>query len=268
MLVSISSWSYRAWFDSGACDMFSFLDEVQRLGADGFEIFPRHVCADDPAGCLKKIAAAARQKKLAIASLIAGNDFARPAAAERAQQVAHMQQCIVNAAGAGITRLNTFTGYHTDGQDPWMELCRVIDAYREVMPLAEQHGLLLCIENHSSVCTDADSILHIIKAVGSTHLRTNPDFTNFVPEFSRRSSRALDRIYTETAKFAPLAANAHLKVNEFDAQGNHAHVDVARLVGMLRDVNYDGHIVLEMYGEGDPADVCARGVALLRKVLA
>jgi len=267
MKVSISSWNYNAPITEGKTDLLAFADEVKRLGADGLEIFGRHLNGDDLAGHLKRVVAKAGDLGLEISSLIEGNDFARPAAAERGEQVERMKQWIAMAAEAGIERLNTFTGYHTPGEDPAMEVCRVIDAYREVAPLAERHGVLLCIENHSSVCRDADGILAIIRRVGSDCIRTNPDVTNFVPDFGLRGPRAREAIYTETAKLAPVMANAHLKVGEFTETGEHAHVDMPRLMGLFRDAGYDGHVVLEVYGDGDRPEACAKGVTLMRKYL-
>jgi len=265
--ASISSWSYRSLFDAGKFDLLSFVDEVKRQEADAFEIFPRHVDEDDPAGHLKEVAARAADLGLEISSVIAANDFARPRAAERAEQVERMKGWIACAAGAGIRRLNTFTGYHTDGDDPLMEIHRVIDAYREVAPVAEEHDVLLCIENHSSVARDADTILRIIAAVGSAAVRTNPDFTNFVADFRSRSERFLEAVYTETQKVAPLAANAHLKIADFRTDGEHAYVDFGRLARLLRDAGYDGHVVLEYYGKDDCIEACTKGVALLRRYL-
>jgi len=268
MKASVSSWSYRALFERNEIDLLGFVDEVKRLGADGFEIFPRHVDESDPGGHLKEVAAKASRLGLEISSLIAGNDFARATAADRAEQVERFKQCLEHAAAAGIERLNTFTGYHGDGGDPAIETCRVIDAYREVMPLAERLAVLCCIENHSSVCRDADGILALLRAVGSENLRTNPDPSNFVADFAVRGERAREAIYTETAKIAPLAANAHLKVGDFTEDGEHAYVDVARLHAIYREARYDGHVVLEVYGDADQAvDVCEKGIALLRKYM-
>ena len=268
MDVSISSWSYRKWFEEGKCDLLSFVDEVKRQGAAGFEIFPQHVNQDDPGAHLKEVARKASRLGLSISSVIAGNDFARPLATERAEQVERMKHWIAATAGAGVHTMNTFTGYHTSGDAPVLEAYRVIDCYREVMPVAEEHNVLLCIENHSSVCPDADGLLWLIRAVGSRNLRTNPDPTNFVPEFAARGQRAREAVYSETAKVAPLMANAHLKIAEFTADGDHAHADVPRLLDIFRSAGYDGHIVLEYYAQGDPAEPCAKGVALLRRLLA
>jgi sugar phosphate isomerase/epimerase len=267
MLVSVSSWSYRKLFDEKKMDILAFVDEAKRLGADGLEVFPSYLSQEDIGGHLKQVARKAETLGLSIASLIVGNDFARPTAVERAEQVERTKQWIAYAAEAGVHRLNTFTGYHTPGADPFMEACRVVDAYREVMPVADKHDAVLCIENHSTVCTDADGILSIIAAVGSSRLRTNPDFTNFVPEFRARSKRSLEAIYRETEKIARLAANAHLKVGEFTETGDDPYVDVPRLLDILRKAGYDGHIVLEYYGADDPAAACAKGVALLRRLL-
>ncbi|KPK59384.1 MAG: hypothetical protein AMK73_08655 [Planctomycetes bacterium SM23_32] len=268
MDVSVSSWSYRSWFDEGRCDLLSFLDEVKGLGADGFEVFPQHVDQDDPGGHLKEVAAKAGDMSLSIASVIAGNDFARPLASDRAEQVERMKEWITHSAEAGIHRMNAFTGYHTSGEDPLMEACRVVDGYREVAPVAEARSVLLCLENHSSVCPDADGLLWLIRAVGSDALRTNPDPTNFVPDYQVRSSRSREMIYSETQKVAPLMANCHLKIADFTESGDHAHVDVPRLLDILRSVGYDDHIVLEYSGRDDPAEPCRQGVALLRKLLA
>jgi hypothetical protein len=42
---------------------------------------------------------------------------------------------------------------------------------------------------------------------------------------------------------------------------------VARILDIFRSVGYDGHVVLEYYGREDPAEPCAKGVALLRRLL-
>lgn len=270
MKASISAWSYRSLIegDGAGMDLLSFVDEAKRQGADGFEIFPSYVDAARRPEHLKEVMAKAKSLGLEVSSLIAGNDFARPRAQERAEQVGGMKRWIEAAAAAGIPRMNVFTGYHQPGQDPTMETMRVIDSYREVMPLAEELGITLCIENHSSVHPDADGILAIIRAVGSDRLRTNPDPTNFVPGFTQRDDGAREAVYLETEKVAPLMANAHIKVNTFDAEGNAEFVDVARVLSIFRAAGYDEHVVLEYYGSGDPRESMRQGVAQLKRLFA
>jgi len=267
MKVGISAWSYRWLFGHGTMTYAKFLDEVKRRKADSFEIFPGFLDEERVESQVKQIAKKAKRLRLGISSLIVCNDFARPAATERAEQVERMKRFIDAAADAGVRRLNTFTGYHIDGQDPTMEYMRVIDAYREVMPLAEKRKVPLCIENHSSVCRDADSLLAIIRAVGSPALRTNPDPTNFCRGYQTGDDRMREIIYTETEKFAPLMANAHLKMGTFDAKGNAEFVDIARLIRIFRKAKYTGDLVIEYNGQGDPRESVAKGIAQLRRLL-
>ncbi len=247
-------------------DLLGLLTEAKDSGADGFEYYPQYVDEERPAEHRKEVMEKAGSLGLEVASLIAGNDFARAAAAERAEQVERMKRWIEAAASAGIPRMNVFTGYHQAGQAPTMECMRVIDSYREVAPLAEEKGILLCIENHSSVHPDADGILAIIRAIGSPCMRTNPDPTNFCRGFTNLGEKAREVIYSETEKVAPLTANAHLKVNEFDGDGNAKFVDVERLLKTLKAAGYDGHVVLEFYGKENPRESMSKGVAQLKRV--
>ena len=72
----------------------------------------------------------------------------------------------------------------------------------------------------------------------------------------------------QAERYSGLASNAHLKVADFTADGEHAYVSAKRILDIWRKVGYDGHIVLEVYGKGDdPAGVSAKGLALLRKYM-
>lgn len=271
MKTAVATWSYRQWFDEGRMDIPAFLEQVKDLGAAGAEIHPRHLRQDEPIGPqLEDAARRAAQLGLEIAAVTAGNNFALATAAERAGEIERFVRMIEDAAAAGIRRLNTFTGYHNAGTDPLLERCRVIDAYREVCPLAAERNILLCLENHSTVCRDADGMLAILAAVGSPALRTNPDPTNFVAEFMNRSDGAREAIYTETARIAPAAANAHFKVGDFTDDGEHAYVDTARMIDIYRRAGYEGFISLEIYGREHPAhptEVCTKALALLERHL-
>ncbi len=273
MQIGISSWSYRKALESGRMNFNEFVDETARLGAHGVEVANWHLIGGpgspdpDKAADLKQIVVHAQTAGVGISALIAGNDFALPASADRAKHIADTIGWIRMAADTGIERVNVFTGYHTDGQDPAIERVRVVDAFCEVVPVAEALGVTLCLENHSTVHPDADGLLAIIRQVGSDRVGTNPDPTNFVFGYDRLDPTARERIYTETEKIAPLAANSHLKINTFDAAGNAEFVDVERILDIYRRTGFDGYIVLEYWGEGEPEEPNAKGVELLRRLL-
>jgi sugar phosphate isomerase/epimerase len=266
MKACISSWGYRKWFDEKKCDFMGFIDQVKRHKADGFEIFSWHLDqGENYAKEVKEIAKRAKAEKLLISALIVGNDFGHFDIHERAKNVDMMIRAITTAAACGIKRLNVFTGYHRPDQDPEMEVFRVVDCYRQVAPLAEEKGILLCMENHSSIHPDVDGLLWLFRKVGSPMLRPNPDPTNFCPAYDTASERQKEVIYKSLEKFAPGAANAHLKIRDFTPKGEHAHVDMARLAQIYKAAKYTGPMVLEYHGETDPVEPIAKGVKLIRK---
>lgn len=265
MLVTISSWSYRNLFTLGAMNYDSYLAEVKRVGADGIEIFPGYLDPQGPMGHVQAIADKAETMGLSVSTLIVRNNFAMPSAQERERQVSHVRTCVVTAAASGIQRLNVFTGEHTDGQDAHEEQRRVVECFRECVPLAEENCITLCLENCSTVGPDADSILAIVAAVDNPVLRTNPDPTNLFHSCGLTG----ERIYEETRKLMPLAGSFHLRVGADSFCGaDRSGLDLARTVAMLREFGYDGHIVLEHDGGTDPIGDCERAVATVRRYLA
>lgn len=268
MQAYVSSWIYRAKFEAPEYTLFRFLDDIKAIGGAGIEIYPKHMKGADPEAELVEVKKLADAKGLGISALILANDFARPTAIERAEQVERAKRFIGWTAAAGIANLNVFTGYHQAGEDPFMEAMRVIDAFREVAPVAREKGVTLCLENHSSVVNDIDGLMKLIAEIGDPALKSNPDPSNFVPEAHVRGEKSLEAMYPATERYATVMANAHLKIGDFKPDGEHSFIDVARIIGIFRKAGYDGPVVLETYGTPDqyPAEeTCRQGLDLLRR---
>ena len=266
MRIGVSARGYRKTFQERRMDYAGLLDEAKRIGADGIEIFSTFLDPDRRREQIVEIARSAREQKMDISTLTVGNDFALPTARERANQVDRMVQAIEDASVARILRLNVFVGYHHSGQDPALERMRVIDSFVEAMPLAEKLDITLCIENHGSVIREVDGLLSIIRMVGSPNLKLDASPTNFIRSFFSRDKRAQRGILPETKKAAPMSANVHLKINTFTG-GEANAVPTRQLLDIFRNVGYEGFIVLEYVGRGDPEEPNRLGVALLRKLL-
>jgi sugar phosphate isomerase/epimerase len=268
MQAYISSWSFRTKFDDDGYTLVDFVDEVADLGADGVEIYPKHIKGDDTRKALEAMKERADSKGLGIASLIVANDFAKDTAADRAEQVERAKEFIGHADAIGVKNLNVFTGYHTKGADPFIEIWRVVDGFREIAPIAEKAGVNLCLENHSTVVNDADGIMKLIDEIGSPAMKTNPDPSNFVAEAMVRGEKAREEIYRGTEVIAPLMTNSHIKIGAFTDDGEHAFIDVPRLFDIYRKAGYDGPVVLEIYGKPGTfpiEETCAKGLKLMRK---
>lgn len=126
-------------------------------------------------------------KKLGLEiSLVGSHGFAqgpcdpkyRPAAVEK------LRDAITVAADVGCKKVITFTGMKFEGMDPEKAAQDCIDAWKEVLPLAEEKGVTLVLEHLNSrdnthpmkghpgyFGDDVDFCVDLIKRVGSPHFK-------------------------------------------------------------------------------------------------
>jgi len=264
MKVSVSSWGYRKAFAEGMT-WPQYADELVRLGADGTEIHFGYIDQARRGEAYLEIIAMLRERGLDCSTIIAGNNFAMAKALDRAAQVEDFKDYLAIARASRVNRLNVFTGYHRDGQDPATERMRVIDAYHEVMPLAEGLGVLCCMENHSSVVSDVPGLLEMFAEIGSPNLVPNPDPTNVVRGFFQEPSEAdVKKVLDDLRQYVIGAGNIHIKIDTF-TDGVPDKVPFDEIIAILKENDYDGWIVLEYCGQDDPGPAHDAGVAYLKK---
>lgn len=126
-------------------------------------------------------------KKLGLEiSLVGSHGFAqgpcdpkyRPVAVEK------LRDAITVAADVGCKKVITFTGMKFEGMDPEKAAQDCIDAWKEVLPLAEEKGVTLVLEHLNSrdnthpmkghpgyFGDDVDFCVDLIKRVGSPHFK-------------------------------------------------------------------------------------------------
>jgi sugar phosphate isomerase/epimerase len=265
--IAVSSWGYRAAFAEGM-SWPEFADETKAAGADGFEVHFGYLDRNRLGQQYLWIAELARERGLGISTIIAGNDFGKAAPGERGQEIARFLDYLAVARLADVWRLNVFTAYHQEGQDPAVERARVVDAYRRVMPVAEELGVVCCLENHSSVVSDIDGLLRLIDDVGSPNLVPNPDPTNVVHGYFRREPTDDERnqVLDAAAHYLRGAGNLHIKVDTL-TDGRPDKVPMDEIVAIAKAAHYEGWIVLEYCGQNDPRPVHAEAVPYLRNLL-
>jgi len=266
MRIGVSSWGYRKAFADGM-DWPAFARETKAVGADGYEVHFGYLDRQRLGQQYIWVTELAQEQGLGVSTLIAGNDFAKADVGERAHEIARFLDCIAAARLSGVQRLNVFTGYHQEGQDPAVERARVVEAYRRVMPVAEELGVVCCLENHSSVVADIDGLLELLYDVASPNLVPNPDPTNVVRGYFQREPSQADvrDVLDAAARFMPGAGNLHIKIDTL-TDGVPDKVPMAEIVELAKDSHYDGWIVLEYCGQGDPRPIHAEAVPYLRSL--
>jgi sugar phosphate isomerase/epimerase len=143
------------------------------------------------------------------------------------------------ALGCHSIRVNTGNGYSSTDVSRAAEACSALAEYGELNKIN-----IIC-ENHGGPSSNPDALLALIKEVGKDRFGTLPDFGNFPKD--RRNNYMLD-VYEAIARMMPYAKGVSAKSYNFDANGRETSLDYARIMKIVTDSGYHGHVGIEYEG--------------------
>jgi hypothetical protein len=263
MEPALHSWSFRDRFKGDPdFDIFQALDMTAEMGFGAIEVMSgmagqpaEHLGSDDPAH-LRKAMAHAERAGVRIVCLATYNDFAYVRDEEwRLANIRYVKDWLRIAAELGVPNIRMLTGYYIEGEDRERLEKLTLDGIRECVPVAEECGVNMAVENHNSLFFSADELLWLIDEMGSERLTTCPDPSNWCRGFLTGEASAEEResVFEQAAMVAPLATQSHLKLRGITDDGSLAawEGDLDRLLGIYRDAGYDGPVAFESVAPGD-----------------
>jgi sugar phosphate isomerase/epimerase len=175
---------------------------------------------------------------------------------DKAKRSASIAQCVEYlpiGKHLGLSYMRFNTGGDVEPGEEQIALCS--DSFAQLAQAGEEHGIMVCIENHGGLSRNPEPIVEVMKRVNSSFCRTLPDFGNFAPEIR----------YEALEKVVPYAAACHAKFFEFDEHGNDTQIDVGRIKNIFQRASFDGRLALEFEGQGDDAEGVRLSKALLHR---
>ncbi len=255
-ILACETYSFRELINSGKLDLVGVPQFYKEQGIKGISYNDMFFKTLDDAFLDQIVAAVKKADRVVTCYVIEGN-LAGPDPARRQQQI-ELDKLKLRAAhrlGAPIVRINVGATGRQENADDTVGVERVVAAFKELLPVARELNIRMSIENHGGVSKTADNIVKIIKATDPKWVGALVDFGNFPAEVR----------YEEVARVAPYAFTTHVKINEFDEQGEAKTYDFPRMLGLLKKLDYRGPISIEYEGKGDPVDGVRRSRALILK---
>jgi L-ribulose-5-phosphate 3-epimerase len=250
------------------------LDKAAALGFDGVEVL--HVqMRDESNAALQKIKRRAHALGLALMGFSTDQGFVIPDADRRRAEVRKTLDQIDRAYRLGIPTMRINTGrwgtiksfdefMAKKGIEPALEghtdeeaFGWAIGSIEQLLPKAEESGVVLGLENHWGLGRTAAGVLRIVDAIKSPWLQMTLDTGNFL----ERPYEQMEAMASSPVGIALVQAKTYFgggRWYELD-------LDYARIAAILRDHGYRGWISLEFEGNGDAAAEVPRSLALLRR---
>jgi sugar phosphate isomerase/epimerase len=221
MKIGLYSITYRGvWYRGGALDVFSLMRLAKAQGWEGLELdaerphaAPMDLSSDDR----KRLRDLSGEIGLPICAISPNCDLSSPVPVQREAMICYTRACIrlahdvgapickIFAAWRGITLYDGLATYDdTYGYSQygfWKGDRRrfVVEALRELCAVAEDHGIILAMQNHGpDVVNRYQDVLSLIDEVGSPAFKACMDINiepeADSPEHAREMARASGRL--------------------------------------------------------------------------
>lgn len=267
---AISSYSF--WhFTDEKVPIEVVIDAAAELGVGGVDVLHRQMESEDST-YLNKLKRYAWKNGVDLINLSIHQDFVDPDPQKRQEAIEHTKQCIELAYKMGIPaiRLNSGRWGTVESFDKLMELrgqeppiegyteddafewC--IDSIEKCIPFAEEHGVVMALENHWGISSTPEGLLRIVNAVDSPWLGILMDTGNF-----------LEDPYDDLEQIAPQTMLVSAKTYYGGGEWYSLDLDYRRIAQILQDVNYNGYITLEFEGKEDAHTAVPKSIKRLRK---
>lgn len=276
--IGVSTYSF--WhFRGEPTPIESCLEQAASMGFDGVEIL--HVHMEEAAKAkggevnkayLRSLKRMAFSLGLDLMGFSTHQGFVTPDEEKRKKNIAHTARCLELAYELGIPtiRVNTgrwgtskdfdtlmankgieprLPGYSDEQGFDW-----VIRSFQELLPKAEECGVVMGLENHWGLGREATGVLKVIDAIKSPWLQATLDTGNF-----------LENMYDQMEAIAPRTVLVQAKTYPGGGEWYSLDIDYDRVATILRKHGYRGYISLEMEGKEAPATAVPESLARLRK---
>jgi sugar phosphate isomerase/epimerase len=122
---------------------------------------------------------------------------------------------------------------------------RAADGLCRLTEYAAQKDINVVVENHGGLSSNGEWLAGIMEAVDHSRCGTLPDFGNF----TIRKGETYDR-YKGVRELMPYAKGVSAKTYDFDDEGNETTIDYERIMKIVLDAGYRGHVGVEYEGDG------------------
>jgi len=267
MQLAICHYSLHRTFTGKEWTLKDLVSYVEDTGAAGIDFHVRFLGAAGSAA--ERIHEAMDGSELVLAGLSLSTDFNQDDAAEYRAQIETAAEWIEVAGAIGAPVSRVFGGHLKDRSNPdavQTGMARVVDALKELAPVAVEQGVVLALENHGGLPCSGEEQAAVIEAVGSPSCRATIDIGNYMqyPQTPEEGIQAAARhcayVHAKDFRRLPDGSLEPATIGQGD-------VDLPACLRLIKTAGYDGFVALEYEGLDDELVGVPESVAHITKVI-
>lgn len=135
----------------------------------------------------------------------------------------------------------------------------VTESLAKLSTFANTHNINVIVENHGGSSSNGKWLAGVMKQVNMPNCGTLPDFGNFCLNRTKpvdntpqawAATKCLEEYdrYEGVTELMPFAKGVSAKAHDFDAEGNCVETDYRKMLKIVKDAGYTGHIGIEYEG--------------------
>ncbi len=256
MKLCCTSYSLRDYIKNEKMDFFGYIDFAKELGWDAVELHYRHFPSMEK-DYLRKLKYHAVKAGVELGIVSGANNFTLADADERQDSVDGFIRALEMAEYLGCPQVRAFGGSIPDDIAKEKAFKWAIDCFEQVVPLAEEKGIVIGLENHGGITLTSDDVLAILDTIDSDWLGANMDTNNF-PKENR---------YEHMEKVVDRAVQIHAKIIEPDEEKGDLVIDYDRVLSMAKEAGFNGFVSMEYEGKIDAKEAMAASSKYFQRVL-
>jgi sugar phosphate isomerase/epimerase len=263
--ISLAEWSFHRALNSGEMDHLDFITRANtEYGLEAVEyvntFFFERARDRDYLTSMKS-----RAEEVGVRSLLImcdnEGDLGHPDERERARVVANHHKWVDAARFLGCHSIRV-NARSEAALTPDEQGKLAADGLRRLCELADSYDIDVLVENHGGISSNGAWLASVMELVDHPRIGTLPDFGNF----RIREDEWYDR-YQGVRELMPYAKAVSAKSHDFDAEGNETRTDYSRMLRLVLDAGYRGHVGIEYEGDKLPeSEGVRRTKALLERV--
>ncbi|MBX3420441.1 MAG: sugar phosphate isomerase/epimerase [Pirellulaceae bacterium] len=138
------------------------------------------------------------------------------------------------------------------------------DGLRRLCEIGDTYDLNVIVENHGGLSSHGGWLRGVMELVNHPRVGTLPDFGNFRVR-GGAVGLEYDR-YLGVHELMPFAKGVSAKSHDFDSEGNEIHTDYKKMLKIVHESGFRGHVGIEYEGNVDSYQGIRATKALLEKV--